>query len=262
MALANASASAASSLGPPAGYYATANNTSPETLRASLHEIIDDHVRVPYPHSSNLDTWDVLEVADQDPIDSSQILDVYRNASYEKFGGGNSLYNREHAWPKSFGFPDDLVSNYPYADVHALFLSNDSYNSSRGNKPYAACTAACGERSTEENHGIGGGLGIYPGNSNGTTGSGPTGTWETWSGRRGDVARALLYLDVRYEGGQHDRYGLHGFAERASPMARRGSRMGRLISPVTQSIAPRSGASRGCLSHRRCLTKPSTWIRR
>jgi len=28
----------------------------------------------------------------------------------------------------------------------------------------------------------------------------PVGIWETWHDRRGDVARAILYLDVRYEG--------------------------------------------------------------
>ena len=49
------------------------------------------------------------------------------------------------------------------------------------------------------NDGAGGGSGVYPGQSNWTT----TGVWETWPGRRGDVARALLYLDVRYEGGIH-----------------------------------------------------------
>ncbi len=45
--------------------------------------------------------------------------------------------------------------------------------------------------------------GVYPGNSNWRTGSGSNGTWETWIGRRGDVARAQFYADVRYEGGSH-----------------------------------------------------------
>ena len=203
MAIVVGSTPAAASTGPPDGYYATVDDTSSASLRASLHDIIDDHVRVPYTHSTNVDTWDVLELADQDPADPARILDVYRNASYEKFGGGNSFYNREHAWPKSFGYPDDRVGNYPYSDVHALFLSDDSYNSSRSNKPFATCTAACTEKVTEENGGVGGGSGVHPGNSNWTTGSGAAGTWETWRERRGDVARALLYLDVRYEGGEH-----------------------------------------------------------
>ncbi len=69
---------------------------------------------------------------------------------------------------------------------------------------------ACIEWSTDENNGQGGGSGEYPGNSNWRTGSGPNGTWETWIGRRGDVARALFYMDVRYEGGTH---GDTGFAE-------------------------------------------------
>lgn len=44
----------------PAAYYASAVATSPAQLRLSLHELIDDHTRVPYS-SSATDTWDVLE---------------------------------------------------------------------------------------------------------------------------------------------------------------------------------------------------------
>ena len=40
---------------------------------------------------------------------------------------------------------------------------------------------------------------MYPGNSNWYAG----GWWQTWSGRKGDVARAMFYMDVRYEGGTH-----------------------------------------------------------
>jgi len=63
---------------------------------------------------------------------------------------------------------------------------------------------------TVENDGRGGGSGTYPGNSSWTTGSGATGTWQTWAGRKGDVARAILYLDLRYEGGTH---GVTGHSE-------------------------------------------------
>jgi len=197
------SANAADALDAPADYYSTVDASSAAALRVTLHDVIDDHERVPYTSSTRTDTWDVLEAADQDPSDAGRILDVYRNASYPKFGAGNDFYNREHAWPRSYGFPDNLVSSYPYSDAHALFLSDSGYNSSRGNKPYAVCSSACDEKLTDTNAGIGGGSGLYPGNSNWTTGVGATGTWETWGERRGDVARALLYLDVRYEGGQH-----------------------------------------------------------
>lgn len=187
---------------PPAGYYDSADTTSPATLRASLHEIIDDHQRYPYT-STATDTWDICDAAQTDPSDSSKMLDVYKNASYTKAGAGNSFYNREHTWPKSYGFPIDGSMNYPYTDCHHLMNGDSSYNSSRGNKPYKYCSTSCTEKATVSNNGQGGGSGTYPGNSNWTSGSGASGAWETWIGRRGDVARALMYMDVRYEGGVH-----------------------------------------------------------
>jgi endonuclease I len=194
---------------PPAGYYSPVDSLTQAALRTTLHEVIDDHIRFPYT-SGNTDTWDILELADEDPDDPLSILDLYKNAIYSKAGGGNDFYQREHTWPNSYGFPNDVTSNYPYTDCHALFLADGSYNASRGNNPYRTCTAACTEKPTDANHGRGGGSGTYPGNSNWRTGSGSTGTWETWTGRRGDVARALFYMDVRYEGGTH---GVTGAAE-------------------------------------------------
>ena len=196
-------------LAAPAGYYDDANASTPAALRASLHEIIDDHQKIPYT-STATDTWDVLEAADEDPADSGRILDLYMNASYPKYGEGNTDYNREHAWAKSYGFPNDGSSNYPYTDCHHLFLCNDSYNTSRSNKPFRYCASGCDEKPTEVNDGAGGGTGVYPGNSNWTSGQLTDGTWEVWTGRRGDVARALFYMDVRYEGGDH---GVTGYEE-------------------------------------------------
>ncbi len=190
--------------GPPAGYYDSVDPTDENTLRATLHAVIDDHTRIPYDAVST-DTWDVLELADEHPTVPGSILDVYKNETYVKQGGGNPFYDREHTWPSSLGFPVDLVSNYPYSDCHHLFLCDGGYNSARSNHPYRFCDPACTEFPT-----AGGGSGVYPGLSNWDTGFTAFGTWETWVGRRGDCARAILYMDVRYEGGTH---GVTGVAE-------------------------------------------------
>ncbi|MBJ02930.1 MAG: hypothetical protein CMK00_08690 [Planctomycetes bacterium] len=179
------------------GYYDSVDTSSPATLRASLHAIIDDHQRYPYT-SGGTDTWDILEAAQQSPSSSSRILDVYHNEDYPKAGGGNSNYDREHTWPHSFGFPNYNGSNYPYTDCHMLMLCDSVYNSSRGNKPFKSCGGGCDELSTVSNNGQGG-----SGDSNWRSSAGNLGSFEVWGGRRGDVARALLYADVRYAGGNH-----------------------------------------------------------
>ncbi|MGS2720844.1 endonuclease [Paraglaciecola aestuariivivens] len=182
----------------PANYYDSVDTSTAQALHNSLHEIIDDHQRFPYT-STSTDTWDVLELADQDPNNPNNVIDIYKNASYPKQGGGNTFYNREHSWPKSYGFPNDGSSNYPYTDMHHLFISDSGYNSSRSNKPYADCGVGCSEKITESNNGRGGSAS----ESNWTEGSFTQGSWQTWSGRKGDVARALMYMAVRYEGGMH-----------------------------------------------------------
>ncbi len=190
----------------PAGYYDTVNEASAATLRSTLHDVIDDHTRIPYT-STATDTWNVLELADEDPNNSSNILDVYLNESYTKHGAGNNDYNREHVWAKSYGFPNDGSTNYPYTDCHHLFLCNDSYNSSRGNKPFSTVGGTgTTEKVTVVNNSVGGGSGTYPGWS----GWYDSTYWEVWWDRRGDIARAMFYMDVRYEGGTH---GVTGYTE-------------------------------------------------
>ena len=53
---------------PESGYQDTVDQSGPQDMRDSLHEIIDDHTRIPYT-SIATDTWDVLEIADENQDD-------------------------------------------------------------------------------------------------------------------------------------------------------------------------------------------------
>jgi len=176
---------------PPPGYYDSVDETTGETLRSTLHLVIDGHTKIPYTASST-DTWNVLELADEDPLNSSRILDLYQNRTFTKYSTGNSYYNREHTWPKSYGFPDDGSSNKPYTDCHHLFLCDIEYNNDRANRIYDNCLSGCVWRVADNYNGESG--------TNYWKDATPIGIWETWQGRKGDCARAMFYMDVRYEG--------------------------------------------------------------
>lgn len=180
-----------------ADYYAGIDASSSAALRSTLHARIANHIRFPYT-ASTTDTWDILNLADQDPVDSGSILDIYRNATYAKISGGTGAYNREHSWPNSYGFGGATATS-EYTDCHHLFASDTTWNGNRGNLPYGTCGSGCTENVTLANHGFGGGSGVYPGNSDWLNGS----VYEVWNHMRGDLARASLYMDVRYEGGTH-----------------------------------------------------------
>ncbi|MDJ0838369.1 MAG: endonuclease [Acidobacteriota bacterium] len=187
-------------------YYAAVDRSTGAALRVTLHELIASHVGFPYNHDSHEDTWDVLERADEDPLDTNRILTLYQNASHPKVGGGTGEYNREHTWPKSYGFPEETGDGfYPYTDLHHLRLATSGYNSQRNNYPYDTCNPNidpdCREATTILYNGQGGGEGIYPGNSNWLNST--TERYQVWNFQKGNVARGLLYMAVRFQGGRH-----------------------------------------------------------
>lgn len=63
--------------GLPEGYYESVDASTPTTLRATLHEIIDDHTRIRYTSPSQTDTWDVLELAHEIPKDGRISQDYF-----------------------------------------------------------------------------------------------------------------------------------------------------------------------------------------
>ena len=167
-----------------------APTSSPERMtRATIHDTIDDHDRVQYTSSTVTDTWDVLAEADEHPDDPLAILTIYRNNKVEETDHPEG-WNREHVWPISYGGDRrDERCNYQYSDLHALFASDPSYNGSRGNEYFDGCLTGCTEYEAEGR----------PGEPNRSD----TDAWEVWDGRKGDAARAIFYMDVRYEGGVH-----------------------------------------------------------
>lgn len=185
------------------GYYDSVNTSSAEQLRCSLHQIIKGHTIYPYSGGAQ-NVWTILEIAQADPNNPGKIIDVYRNHSFtavsDRAGTGSGLtYNREHTWPNSLGFANSSLA--AYTDTHMLWLADTSQNASRGNKPYANCASGCSELTTDINNGFGGGSGTYPGNSNWVKSpDGNAGSFEVWNHRKGEAARAMFYMAIRYEG--------------------------------------------------------------
>jgi endonuclease I len=127
--------------------------------------------------------WEALQVSDLDPNNSNNVLLIYgwENGtdgdvtndlfrSKNSNSGSNGDWNREHTYAKSLGNPD-LGTTGPGADAHHLRASDVQRNGSRGNLKFATGTGNSGSVSG----------GWYPG--------------DQW---KGDVARMMMYMYLRY----------------------------------------------------------------
>lgn len=175
---------AAAYCAPPPGYYAGAEGKSGSALRVALHVIISGHQVVPYS-TNGFDTSDALMVLDEDPANTNNVFLTYAQRSEPKATFATTTgWDREHLWPNSYG----LDSVEPaYSDLRNLRAEDQTVNSARGNKYYdISDTRSASYRN--------------PAHAEAPMCSADSNSWEPPSRVKGDIARALLYMAVRYAG--------------------------------------------------------------
>jgi endonuclease I len=158
-------------------YYVNTSGKSGEALKTALNNVLRGHLRFSYA-----EVWDAISYTDEDPANTSNVILLYAGRSQAKtFRAGTSssldAWNREHVWAKSHGFPNE--SQYAHTDLHHLRPEDVSLNSTRGNKDFDNGGTAVAEA---------------PANKTDTD------SFEPRAAVKGDVARMLFYMDVRYEG--------------------------------------------------------------
>ncbi len=170
----------------PTGYYSSLEGLSGTVLKQALQSIIANPSIVREHNYGDIET--ILKACDQNPLNSNQVWLMYVEQPRSKLdlqetGINTGKWNREHIYPQSRGGFTDGTSGIPdginvwlptdandilagHADAHHIRAEDGPENSLRSNKDY----------------------GEY---------IGPAGTQGSW---RGDVARALFYMAVRYNG--------------------------------------------------------------
>ncbi|MDM8146993.1 endonuclease [Priestia megaterium] len=159
-------------------YYRTAAEKTGNSLKTELHNIIDHHTELSYSA-----VWEALKKTDEDPANANNVILLYTGRSQAKStnGGGVDDWNREHVWAKSHG--DFGTAMGPGTDLHHLRPTDVSVNSTRGNLDFD-------NGGTEHSEALGN---YFDSDS-----------WEPRDEVKGDVARMLFYMAVRYEGDVSD----------------------------------------------------------
>ncbi|WP_409299401.1 endonuclease [Peribacillus sp. SCS-26] len=156
------------------GYYQNAEGKTGAALKAALHSIIKPQTKLTYSQIT-----EAIKDTDEDPNNPNNVILLYTGRSQAKsaFGSGADDWNREHVWAKSHGDFGTTVG--PGTDLHHLRPTDASVNSTRGNldfdnggKQHSECTQC-----------------YYDSDS-----------WEPPNRVKGDIARMLFYMAVRYEG--------------------------------------------------------------
>lgn len=152
--------------------------------------------------------WEALDYTDEAPGDPDAVLLLYSGRAHpkaDKVSGrlnpnhGPDSWNREHVWPRSRGFPDDdaLAHN----DLHHVRAADVTCNADR-----AALDFDDGGRTLED-----------------CAARRDRDSFEPRDAVKGDVARMVFYMAVRYDGA-----GATADLELAERPAAGGARLGRL----------------------------------
>ena len=162
------------------------NLTGIPLKNALTTKISNNTTNLPYS-SSSFDTWDALMLTDVNPTNSAEVLLIYgwengtdgsvtndRERDINMNGGNVGDWNREHVFPRSLATPVlETGSPGPGTDIHNLRPSDVHWNGTRGNLKFVLGSGNAGTVSG----------GWYPG--------------DEW---KGDVARMMMYMYLRYDG--------------------------------------------------------------
>ncbi|MFK8060886.1 MAG: endonuclease [Polaribacter sp.] len=163
-------------------YYNDVNlNLTGVTLKEELAtKIISTHTQFLFYNQ----VWDASKATDVNPANSAEVLLIYgyengsdsdvtndRTRGINNNSGSSGDWNREHVFSQSLGVPA-LSDSGPGSDAHHLRPADAQRNSSRNNRKF---TAGTGNSGAQVN------AGWYPG--------------DEW---KGDVARMMMYMYVRY----------------------------------------------------------------
>ncbi|HHX79440.1 MAG TPA: hypothetical protein GX692_00020 [Acholeplasmataceae bacterium] len=149
-----------------------------ESLKAFLHDLIDDHNKQSYDSAKQH-----LLKSDEDSNNPNNFILFYSGLSISKSVLiSANVWDREHVWAKSHGgFSNNSI---PGSDLHNLKPSNKTANNRRGNLDFDE-----GGTRLEITYGPGSTFNYVDSNS-----------FEPRDEDKGDVARIIFYMAVRYEG--------------------------------------------------------------
>ncbi|MBL7793293.1 MAG: endonuclease [Saprospiraceae bacterium] len=171
----------------PAGYYDSLDGLAGDDLRQALQNIIADQTVV--RGQTYNDVIDIVKEADQNPENSNQVWLVYLEQGRPKLdfqtaSNITGVWNREHTFPRSRGGFDSIDAD-TLADGKAIFWTTNADSLRHANSDAHAIRAV----DALEN--------INRGNQFYGEYNGPPGTL---GGFKGDVARGIFYLTIRYNG--------------------------------------------------------------
>ncbi|WP_179320896.1 endonuclease [Winogradskyella helgolandensis] len=171
----------------PNGYYNSLDGLADVQLRQALQDIVADPSIV--RAQTYADVIDILKEADENPENSNEVWLVYLEEGRAKLDiQTNSLstgkWNREHTFPRSRGGFDSIEED-EIADGVDIYWTTKADSLRHGNSDAHALRAVDGPENSSRNNQF---YGEY---------NGPTGTAGKF---KGDVARGVFYMAVRYNG--------------------------------------------------------------